>query len=148
MEEPLRTCCGTEVGLKFWGAGPGFEEVFILKEGINAAEAETEEDAAGEGASALAGDEHVGAGGAFGVFEVFVLLDDELAAEGNHEEDAEPATDEGEHEDAGVFEIEAEEDERGQREDDSGGDGLAGIAGGLDDVVFKNGTRGQRRAEC
>ncbi len=36
------------------------------------------------------------------------------------------------------FEIEAEEDERGQGEDDSGGDGLAGVAGGLDDVVFED----------
>src|SRR5205814_541923 len=28
--------------------------------------------------------------------------------------------------------------ERGQREDDARGDGLAGVAGGLDDVVLKN----------
>ena len=36
------------------------------------------------------------------------------------------------------FEIEAEEDQRGQGEDDAGGDGLAGVAGGLDDVVFED----------
>ena len=67
-----------------------------------------------------------------------MLLDDELAAQGNHEEHAEPSADEGEHEDARVFKIEAEKDQRGQREDDAGGDGLAGVAGGLDDVVFKD----------
>ena len=87
----------------------------------------------------FAGDEDVGAGGAFRVGEGAVLLDDELAAQGDHEEHAEPAADEGEHEDAGVFELEAEEDQRGQGEDDAGGDGLAGVAGGLDDVVFKDG---------
>ena len=131
---------GAEVGLKLGRAGPGLEEVFILEEGVEAADAEAEEDAAGEGASALAGDEHVGAGCAFRVFQVAVLLDDELAAKGNHEEDAEPAADQRQHEDAGVFEIEAEKDQRREGEDDSRGDGLAGVAGGLDDVVFKNGA--------
>ncbi len=58
---------------------------------------------------------------------------------GNHEEHAQPSADQGEHEDAGVLEIEAEKDERGQGEDDAGGDGLAGIAGGLDDVVLEDG---------
>ena len=64
--------------------------------------------------------------------------DDELAAQRNHEEHAQPAADERQHEDAGVLEIEAEEDQRGQGEDDAGGDGLAGVAGGLDDVVFED----------
>ena len=32
----------------------------------------------------------------------------------------------------------SEEDEGGQGEDDSGGDGLAGVSGGLDDVVFED----------
>ena len=45
-----------------------------------------------------------------------------------------------------VFEIEAEKDQRGQGEDDAGGDGLAGIAGGLDDVVFEDARRGPARA--
>ena len=68
-----------------------------------------------------------------------VFFNDELAAEGNHEEDAEPSADESEHEDAGVFEVVAEEDEGGEGEDDAGGDGLAGVSGGLDDVVFEDG---------
>ena len=135
LEDVLRA----EVGLVLGRAGPGFEEVLILEEGVEAAEAEAEKDAAGERAAALAGDEHVGAGGAFGIWQVAVFLDDELAAQGNHEEDAEPAADEGEHEDAGVLEIEAEKDQRGEGEDDARGDGLAGVAGGLDDVVFEDG---------
>src|SRR5580658_2541796 len=61
------------------------------------------------------------------------------AAQRNHEENAEPAADEGEKKDAGVFEIEAEKDEGGEGEDDSGSNGLAGVAGGLDDVVFEDG---------
>jgi hypothetical protein len=68
-----------------------------------------------------------------------VLFNDELAAEWNHEEDAQPASEEGESEDAGGLEIEAEEDQRRKGEDDARGDGLAGVAGGLDDVVFEDG---------
>src|ERR1035438_564401 len=67
---------------------PGFEEVAVLEEGVKAAQAEAEEDAAGKGASALTGDEHVGAGGAFGIGQCAVLLHNELAAQGNHEEHA------------------------------------------------------------
>ena len=69
-----------------------------------------------------------------------MLLDDELAAKGNHEQHTQPSADEGEDEDARVFEIEAEEDQRGQGEDDAGGDGLACISGCLHDVVLKNGS--------
>jgi len=61
-----------------------------------------------------------------------------LAAEGNHEEYAQPAAEEGEGEDAGGLEVEAEENERGKCEDDAGRDGLAGVAGGLDDVVLED----------
>lgn len=68
-----------------------------------------------------------------------MLLDDELAAKGDHEEDADPAAEECESEDAGGLEIEAEEDERRKGEDDSGSDGLAGVADGLDDVVLEDG---------
>ncbi len=79
---------GAEVGLVVGLAGPEGEEIVVLEEGVEAAETEAEEDAGGEGAAALAGHEDVGAGGAFGVDEGAVLFDDELAAEGDHEEDA------------------------------------------------------------
>ena len=48
-----------------------------------------------------------------------VLFNDELAAQGNHEEYTEPAADESEKKDARVFEIEAQEDEGWEGEDDS-----------------------------
>ena len=127
-----------EVGGEVGGSGEEAEEVFVLEEGVEAAETEAEEDAGGEGAAALAGHKDVGAGGALGVGEGAVLFDDELAAEGDHEEDAKPSAEEGEGEDAGGFEVEAEEDECGEGEDDSGGDGLASVSGGLDDVVFED----------
>ena len=100
MAAPLRRCWGPRSGCVVGLVGPEGEEVVVLEEGVEAAEAEAEEDAGGEGAAAFAGDEDVGAGGAFGVDEGAVLFDDELAAERDHEEDAEPAAEEGEGEDA------------------------------------------------
>ncbi len=135
LEHMLRA----EVGLVSGLLRPGREEVLVLEERVKAAEPEAEKDAAGERAAALAGDEHIGAGGAFGIGQGVVLLHDELAAQRNHEKHAEPAADERQHEDARVLEIEAEKHQRGQREDDARGDGLAGVAGGLDDVVFEDG---------
>ncbi len=127
-----------EVGLVVGLAGPEGEEVVVLEEGVEAAKAEAEEDTGGEGASALACFEDVGAGGAFGVEEGVVLVDDELSAEGDHEEYAEPSAEEGEGEDSRGLEIEAEEDQRRQSKDHARGDGLACIAGGLDDIVFED----------
>ena len=138
MLPPLRRCWGPKSRSLVGSGGPEAEEVVVLKEGVEAAEAEAEEDAGGEGAAALAGHEDVGAGGAFGVDEGAVLFDDELAAERDHEEDAEPSAEERQGEDAGGLEVEAEEDQRRQGEDDARGDGLAGVAGGLDDVVFED----------
>jgi len=91
---------GAEVGLIVGRGGKEAEEIFVLEEGVEAAKAEAEEDSGGEGAAAFAGLEDVGAGGAFGVGEGLVLVDDELFAERDHEEDAEPAAEEGEGEDA------------------------------------------------
>ena len=51
-----------------------------MAEGVDAAEAETPEDASGERAAAFAGDKNVRASGALGKSEIAVLLDDELAA--------------------------------------------------------------------
>jgi hypothetical protein len=127
-----------EVGLELRRSRPGLEEVFVLEEGIDAAQSEAEEDAAGEGAALLAGDQHVGAGRAFGVLEIAVLLNDELAAQGNHEQYAQPAADQRQKEDARVLEIEAQKDQRGQRKDDARSDRLAGVAGGLDDIVLED----------
>ena len=110
---------GAEVGLIAGGIGPCCKEIAVLEESVDAAQAKAEEDAAGERTTAIAGHQDVSAGGAFGVGEGGVFFDNELAAEGDHEEDAEPSADEGEEEDAGVFEVEAEEDEGGEGEDDA-----------------------------
>ena len=91
---------GAEVEVAVGSGGPKGEEVFVLEESVDAAEAEAKEDAGGKASAALAGDKDVGAGGAFGVDESVVFVDDELAAERDHEEDAEPAAEEGEREDA------------------------------------------------
>jgi hypothetical protein len=134
MEDVLRA----EVGLELGSAGPGAEEVFILKEGVKSAEAKAEENTTGKGAALLARHQHVGAGRTLGKLKVVVLLDDELSAEGNHEQHAEKAANQGQHEDARVLEVKAEEDECWQGEDDARGDGLAGVSSGLDDDVLKN----------
>ena len=107
MAAPLRRCCGPRSKSRLGVAGQRREEVFVLEEGVEAAEAEAKEDARCEAAAAFAGDEDIGAGSAFGVDEVVVLFDDELAAKRDHEEDAEPAAEEREGEDAGRLEIES-----------------------------------------
>ncbi len=138
-----------EVGLIRWLLRPGREEIGVLEERVEAAQPETKKNAAGERAAFFAGDENVGAGRAFGIGQGRVLLHNELPAQRNHEQHANPAADESKHKDAGVFEIETEEDQRRQRENDSGSDGLAGVARGLNDVVFKNGgaAKGAQNAD-
>ena len=106
------------------------------------ADAEAHEHRPGQRAAALAGDEHVGAGGAFGIGQDAVLLDDERAPQRHHHQDAEDAAGEGEHRDLEVVEIArtalAEEDQRRDREDHAGGDRLARRADRLDDVVLED----------
>ena len=119
-------------------ARPCAKEIVVLEERIDSAEPEPEKDAAGKGAAVLAREQHIRAGRAFRIGERAVFLDDELTAQRDHEEHAEPAADQREKKDARVFEIEAEKDQRRQREDHTGRNGLPGIAGGLDDVVLKN----------
>src|SRR5207244_636844 len=102
FEQVLRAQVEVAVG----SGGPEGEEVFILEEGVDAAEAEAEEDARGETAAAFAGDEDVGARSAFGVDEGVVLFNNELSAERDHEENAEPAPEERKREDARRLQIE------------------------------------------
>ena len=86
----------------------------------------------------LAGQQNIGTGGALGIGEIAVFFHDQLPPQRDHEEHAQPSAQQRQKKDARVFEIEAEKDQRGQREDDSGGDGLAGVPGRLHNVVFKN----------
>ncbi len=69
-----------------------------------------------------------------------MLFDNELAANGNHEQNAKPTAKERERKDPpeSEFLAEAEKDERRDCEHNASGERFARGAGGLDDVVFKN----------
>ncbi len=69
-----------------------------------------------------------------------MFFDDELAAQRDHEEHAEPTAEEREGKDApeGELRAEAEKDQRGDGEHHAGGQRFSRRAGGLHDVVFKN----------
>ena len=112
----------------------------IHQKGIGAAQTQAPENASGERAAAFSGDEDVSARGAFGKAEIAVLFDDELAAQRNHEEDAEPAAQQRQRKNSpeGEFGAKAQEDQCGDGEHDSGGERFTCRAGGLHDVVFKN----------
>src|SRR5208282_5287642 len=113
-------------------------EIVVLEERVQATESEAEEDARGEAAAALSGDQDIRAGRALGVEQRSVLLDDELAAQRDHEQHAKPSAEERQRKDAARLKIEAEEDERGQGEDDARGDRLARVSRRLHDVVFQD----------
>ncbi len=82
-------CAGKPAWAIFRLRGPRLHGVH--QEGVDAAEAESPEDASGERAAALAGDKHVRACGALWKNQVAVFFHDELATQGDHEEDAEPS---------------------------------------------------------
>ena len=69
------------------------------------AETQAREHERREPAAAFAGDQHLGAGGAFGIGQHAVLLDDERAAERHHHQDAENAAGKREQEDLRVVEV-------------------------------------------
>ena len=60
------------------------------------ADAEPQEDRLGQRAAAFAGDQHVGAGGALGVGQHAVFLDDQRAPQRDHHQHAENAAGDGE----------------------------------------------------
>ena len=104
--------------------------------------AEAAEDHRRQLAAALAGDEHFGAGRAFGVGQHAVLLDDQRAAQRHHHQHAEDAAGEGQHRDLEVVEVAGavrhQEDQRRDREDDAAGDRFARRSDRLDDVVLED----------
>ncbi len=127
--------------------------------GVEEPQAQTLEDHHPHPSATLAGDQHLGAGRTFRVLQVPVLAHDEIAAQRDHEQHAEPAAREGDPHDAPVARLEPEEHEGGEREHDACRDRLAGAPCRLDDVVFqdrrtaqglenhdrKNGDRDRRR---
>ena len=86
----------------------------------------------------LADDQHVGAGGAFGILQRAVLLDDERPPQRDHHQDAQqPAQHRDDHH-PGDLHVEAQEHHGGHGHADAEGDRLAGRAGRLHDVVFQD----------
>ena len=60
-------------------AGPRAEQIFILEQGVDAAQTKAKKDAPGKGAAALPRQQHIGARRAFGISEPAMLLDDQLS---------------------------------------------------------------------
>ena len=105
-------------------------------------DAEAHEDGLGHVAALLAGDQDVGAGGAFRVGQRAVLLDDQRPPQRHHHQHPEHAAGEGAERDLQVGEVAGavreEEEEGGEGEDDAGRNRLAGGPDGLDDVVLED----------
>ncbi len=70
-----------------------------------------------------------------------MFFDDQLAADGHHEQNAQASAEKSQREDAPESELfaKAEKDQRGDSEHDPCSERFARGAGGLHDVVFKNG---------
>ncbi len=117
---------------------PCRKQVRILEEGIDTAKPKPKKNPAGQRAAFFARDQHIRAGRALGVGQRTVLLHNQLAAQRDHEQHAQPAANQRQHKDARVFEVEAKKDQRGQRKDHAGCNRLARVAGRLHNVVFEN----------
>ena len=139
MEEP-----GYQFGVVGWRARPCGKEISIGKKRVEAAQSQSGKDAAGERATFIAGNQNVGAGGAFRIKKVAVLLHDELSAQWDHEADAKASSDQRQHEDAELFQWESKKDERRQGKDDAAGHRFTGRSGRLHDVIFQNAGLAQR----
>ena len=102
---------------------------------------------AGELAALFARDQHLRAGGAFGIGQNAVLLHDQRAPQRHHHQHAEDAAGQRQHRDLEVVEVAGaagEENQRRHREDDAAGDRFAGRPDRLDDVVLENGRSAER----
>ena len=99
---------------------------------------ESDENGLGGRAARLADNQHVGAGGAFGVNQLAVLFDDERPAKRDHHQNAQQPAQHRNDQHPRDFHIESENHHGGHGHADAEGDRLAGRAGGLDDVVLQN----------
>ena len=105
-------------------------------------DAETLEDGRRQCAAAFTGDEHVGAGRAFGIGQHAVFLHDERASQRHHHQHAEQPAGGREHQDLKISKVAGavrrQEDERRNGEDHTAGDRFTGRADRLHDVVFED----------
>ena len=128
---------GQPLGVVHRRIPPGADR--IHQHGVQAAEPQSPKNAAGERASAITRHKHVSASRAFRVEQIAVLFDDELAAQRNHEEHAQPSADQRQKKYAPVFQRKPQKNQRRQGENDAAGDRFTGGAGRLHDIVFKDG---------
>src|SRR6266481_5926046 len=122
----------------------------VHEKGVDAAEAEPPEHSACKRTTSFTCDENIGAGGAFGKYQISVFLDDELAAERHHEQDTKPTAQERKRENApeGEFRAEAQKNQGGDREHDARSKRFTGGARRLHDVVFQNGGAAKRAKDA
>src|SRR5262249_29890089 len=85
-----------------------------------------------------------------GKAQIAVFLDNELAANGHHKEDAQPSSEQRQREDApeGKFGAKAEEDQCRNRKHDGGRERFTGGAGGMEDDVLTNGGPTERAKDA
>ena len=95
-------------------------------------------------AALLARDQHLGTGGALGVGEGIVLLDDERPPQRDHHQDPHEPAHHREDRDAADVQVVSHEQDRGDREHDACRDGIRRRARGLDDVVLEDRGAAQR----
>jgi len=111
----------------------------LVAGGEERAEAKADEDRFCAGAALLADDQHLGARGAFRVDQRLCFIDDQRAAQRDHHQDAEQTAEHRDQDHLPDLEVVAE-DQKGRHGDaDAERDALARAAGGLRDVVFKDG---------
>jgi hypothetical protein len=109
-----------------------------LKERVERAQAKSGKHAPRERAALFASNQNVRACRALGVGQHAMFFHNELAAQRNHEQYAEPAANQREQKNPRILKFESEKDKCRQREDDAGSDRLSGVPGCLHDVVFKD----------
>src|SRR5262249_15315701 len=109
-------CSGKPAWTRFGLRGPRLNRVH--QECVNATETKSPENSAGKRTASFAGDKNVSAGRSFRKRKVAVFLDDELAAQRNHEQNTQPSAKQREWKNSpeGEFFSEAEKNERGNRE--------------------------------
>ncbi len=104
------------------------------------ADAEAEEHLARRRSTAFAGLDDLGAGLAFGIAQLAVLLDDQVAPQRHHHQDAEQAPGDRDQRREPDLQRIPEEDQRRHREHHRRSDRFACRAGGLHDVVLEYGA--------
>ncbi len=133
-----------QVGFIVGRAGPGAQQVFILKQCVHPTQAQAQKHAARKRPAALARQQHIRAGRPFRVGKPPMLFHNQLPPQRDHKQHAQPAAQQRQEEDARILQVEAQKNQRGQCKDNPGGNGLSGIAGSLHNIVFKDGRAAQR----